>query len=156
MTLGEKIKELRSLNRIFQEYIAEQLGVSRQSVSKWETGLSLPSTENLIALAKIFQVSVEELTHPDTAIKIVADSDKEPGAMRQKPSKKQLMLFSGFTVMFLFTLGIALYLRFCQYPDIVVLLTVLLSCILMLCAFVPVMIALWKFLWKAAHTTARH
>ena len=156
MTLGEKIKELRTLNKISQEYIAEQLGVSRQSVSKWETGLSIPSTENLIALAKIFQVSVEALTHPHTAIKIVADSDKKPEAMLQKPSQKQLMLFSGFTVMFLFTLGIALYLRFSQYPDIVVLLTVLLSCILMLCAFVPVMIALWKLLWKAAHTTARH
>lgn len=156
MTLGEKIKELRTLNKISQEYIAEQLGVSRQSVSKWETGLSLPSTENLIALAKIFQVSVEELTHPDTAVKIVADSGKEPGAALQKPTRKQLMHFSGFTVMFLFTLGIALYLRFCQYPDIVVLLTVLLSCILMLCAFVPVMIAIWRILWKAVQTTARH
>lgn len=155
MSLGEKMKELRTLNKISQEYIAEQLGISRQSVSKWETGLSFPSTENLIALAKIFQVSVEELTHPDTAVKIVADSGNKPGAMLQKPSKKQLMRFSGFTVMFLFTLGIALYLRFCQYPDIVVILTVLLSCFFMLCAFVPVMFALWKFLWKAAHSTDR-
>lgn len=41
--------------------VAEKVGVSRQAVSKWEKGLSEPSTSNLIALAKVFGVSVEEL-----------------------------------------------------------------------------------------------
>ena len=41
--------------------LAEQLGVSRQSVSKWETGTADPSTSNLLALAKLFGVSAEEL-----------------------------------------------------------------------------------------------
>ena len=41
--------------------IAEAVGVSRQSVSKWEQGVSDPSTSNLFALAKLFGVSVEEL-----------------------------------------------------------------------------------------------
>ena len=44
-----------------QEFVAESLGVSRQAVSKWESGSSDPSTSNLIALAKLFNVSVEEL-----------------------------------------------------------------------------------------------
>ncbi|MBM6667116.1 helix-turn-helix transcriptional regulator [Lacrimispora saccharolytica] len=44
-----------------QEFVAEKVGVSRQAVSKWEKGLSEPSTSNLIALAKVFGVSVEEL-----------------------------------------------------------------------------------------------
>ena len=39
-----------------QEFVAEHLGVSRQAVSKWETGASDPSTANLIALAKLFGV----------------------------------------------------------------------------------------------------
>ena len=44
-----------------QEFVAEAVGVSRQSVSKWEQGISEPSTSNLFALAKLFGVSVEEL-----------------------------------------------------------------------------------------------
>jgi len=44
-----------------QEFVAEKLGVSRQAVSKWESGKSDPSTANLIALAKLYGISVEEL-----------------------------------------------------------------------------------------------
>ena len=44
-----------------QEFVAETIGVSRQAVSKWETGASDPSTSNLIALAKLFDISAEEL-----------------------------------------------------------------------------------------------
>lgn len=44
-----------------QELVAESLGVSRQAVSKWENGISDPSTTNLLALAKLYEVSVEEL-----------------------------------------------------------------------------------------------
>ncbi len=44
-----------------QEFVADSLGVSRQSVSKWENGTCDPSTSNLIALAKLFQISPEEL-----------------------------------------------------------------------------------------------
>ena len=41
--------------------VAEAIGVSRQAVSKWETGASDPGTSNLIALAKLFDISAEEL-----------------------------------------------------------------------------------------------
>lgn len=44
-----------------QEFVAEALGVSRQAVSKWETGQSDPSTANLIALAELFGLQPEEL-----------------------------------------------------------------------------------------------
>jgi len=44
-----------------QEFVAEAIGVSRQAVSKWESGSSDPSTSNLIALAKLFGISAEEL-----------------------------------------------------------------------------------------------
>ena len=44
-----------------QEFVAETLGVSRQAVSKWESGASDPSTTNLIALAKLFGIEAEEL-----------------------------------------------------------------------------------------------
>ena len=44
-----------------QEFVAEAIGVSRQAVSKWESGASAPSTTNLMALAKLFQIAPEEL-----------------------------------------------------------------------------------------------
>ena len=60
-TLGETLKEHRTRCKMTQEFVAEHIGVSRQAVSKWENGTSDPSTSNLIALAKLFDVPVEEL-----------------------------------------------------------------------------------------------
>lgn len=61
MTLNEKLQKLRKENNLSQENVAELVGVSRQSVSKWENGLSNPDTENLIHLAKIYHVSLDEI-----------------------------------------------------------------------------------------------
>lgn len=60
-SLGEALKENRIRCQMTQEFVAETLGVSRQSVSKWENGSSDPNTANLIALAKLYKVSPEEL-----------------------------------------------------------------------------------------------
>ena len=60
-TLGEAFKFHRTRCKMTQEFVAEHLGVSRQAVSKWESGTSDPSTSNLLALAKLFGVSAEEL-----------------------------------------------------------------------------------------------
>lgn len=51
-----------------QEFVAETIGVSRQSVSKWESGVSDPNTSNLIALAKLYKVSPEDLLERIEAI----------------------------------------------------------------------------------------
>ena len=60
-SLGEVLKSHRTKNKMTQEFVAEAVGVSRQSVSKWEQGITDPSTSNLFALAKLFHVSVDEL-----------------------------------------------------------------------------------------------
>ena len=60
-TLGEVLKQHRLNCKMTQEFVAETLGVSRQAVSKWESGASAPSTTILMALAKVFDVSAEEL-----------------------------------------------------------------------------------------------
>lgn len=60
-SLGEILKLHRTNCNMTQEFVAESLGVSRQAVSKWENGTSDPSTSNLIALAKLYGVSVEEI-----------------------------------------------------------------------------------------------
>ena len=59
--LDEKIRDLRKQNGISQEELAENLGVSRQSISLWETGQTTPTIENIVALADIFGVSTDVL-----------------------------------------------------------------------------------------------
>ena len=60
-SLGDALKENRIRCKMTQEFVAEHLGVSRQAVSKWESGTSDPSTTNLLALAKLYGISAEEL-----------------------------------------------------------------------------------------------
>ena len=60
-SLGEALKAHRQNCGMTQEYVAEALGVSRQAVSKWETGTAEPSTSNLLALAKLYGVDAGEL-----------------------------------------------------------------------------------------------
>lgn len=59
--LDENIKQLRKAKGLSQEELAIKLNVVRQTVSKWENGASDPSTTNLMALAKLFGVSAEDL-----------------------------------------------------------------------------------------------
>ena len=61
MTLGERIKYQRTRAGLSQERVAELVGVSRQSVTKWESGQSAPSTENLFRLAETFGTTVDML-----------------------------------------------------------------------------------------------
>jgi transcriptional regulator with XRE-family HTH domain len=62
MMLGERIKEHRKKQGFSQEKIAELVGTSRQAVTKWESGQSVPCMENLMALAEIFGLSLGELS----------------------------------------------------------------------------------------------
>ena len=66
-TLGEILKEHRIRCQMTQEFVAERLGVSRQAVSKWENGTSDPSTSNLLALAKLYGITPEELLNQTQA-----------------------------------------------------------------------------------------
>ena len=60
-SLGEVLKENRIRCKMTQEFVSESIGVSRQAVSKWENGASDPSTSNLLALAKLYGISAEDL-----------------------------------------------------------------------------------------------
>lgn len=61
MTFAEKLYYLRTENGYSQETLAEILNVSRQSISKWELGTSLPETEKIIAIGELFGVSLDSL-----------------------------------------------------------------------------------------------
>lgn len=61
MTLGERLIQLRAKAGLSQDTLAEQLGVSRQSVSKWENDASVPDLEKLVKLSGVFDISLDEL-----------------------------------------------------------------------------------------------
>ena len=77
MNLGENIKNRREELKLSQEYVADQLGITRQAVSKWETGQSEPTASNLIQLAEVFEISLSELTDPQRNVGEQSTSEKE-------------------------------------------------------------------------------
>ncbi len=85
ITLGQRIQNLRKRQGLSQEALAEKLNVSRQAVSKWETGLSNPDSQNLILLARLFNVSMDELIRPEPAGP--ARPEKAP-AQYSKPERR--------------------------------------------------------------------
>lgn len=65
MKVADKIIYLRKMNHMSQETLAEKLGISRQSISRWENGTALPDANNFLALSKLFHVSTDELLNDE-------------------------------------------------------------------------------------------
>ncbi|MCM1058525.1 MAG: helix-turn-helix domain-containing protein [Firmicutes bacterium] len=61
MNFSEKLKEIRKREGISQEQLADKIGVSRQAITKWETGKGLPDVENMVIIAEIFKTTIDEL-----------------------------------------------------------------------------------------------
>lgn len=76
MVFGEKLKEEREKRGWSQTELAEKIYVSRQSVSKWETGKNYPSIEVIIELSDLFEVTIDELLRSDEELteKVIQDS----------------------------------------------------------------------------------
>ncbi len=68
MTLGEKITHLRIVNNIPQERLANTLNVTRQSISKWESGETLPTIDKILEISKLFAISTDELLNDEIVI----------------------------------------------------------------------------------------
>ena len=79
--ISEKLKELRVSAGLSQEKLAEKLMVSRQAVSKWENGEALPDMENMIALARLYNTSLDEL------VGIAVKKEEQSGADNTESSK---------------------------------------------------------------------
>ena len=65
MTTGEKLQSLRKQNNYTQEELADIMGVSRQSISKWESDIAFPETEKLITLSKLYKCSIDYLLNSE-------------------------------------------------------------------------------------------
>ena len=67
MNLAENLKKIRKENNLSQEQLAEKLSVSRQSVSKWESGQAYPEMDKVLQLCKLFNISVDDLLNQDVS-----------------------------------------------------------------------------------------
>ena len=105
MTLGEKICRLRKARGLSQGDLADALGVSRQSVSKWETDSSVPDLDKLVALSRRFGVTLDELVCGEGD----AEKEREPEPLpAAQPQGRQvlggILLAVGLLGLLLFTL----------------------------------------------------
>ncbi len=95
MTIGEKIQSLRKSQGISQEQLAAQLQISRQAVSRWETGESIPDTERIVQLSDIFQVTTDYLLKKEQpAAPVVQQTSNQPNTT-QVPSLPHKKLIVG-------------------------------------------------------------
>ncbi len=87
MNFSEKLYELRKKEGLSQEELAEKVGVSRQTISKWEMGQSSPEMEKLVNLSKLFNLSIDELVGNDVT------NEKENTSQEDvKPKKRNIFL----------------------------------------------------------------
>lgn len=70
MKISEQLKKQRKINGLSQQELADQLHITRQSVSKWENGTALPSFSNVIAISDLFGISLDELIKKDDELKM--------------------------------------------------------------------------------------
>ncbi len=75
MKFGDNLKKIRKSKKMSQEQLAEKVNVSRQSVSKWETGEAYPEMNNILELCKIFDCKINDLVHDDMSD--IASLDEE-------------------------------------------------------------------------------
>ena len=91
MKFGENLKKLRKTKNISQEELAEKVGVSRQSVSKWETGESYPEMNNILELCKIFHCKINDLVNDSIIDSDSLDEEVKQNVVKFKKEKQQQM-----------------------------------------------------------------
>lgn len=89
MQLSEKIAELRKSGGLSQEALAEKLNVSRQAISRWETGTAMPDANNLLQLSKLFRVTTDYLLNDGDQGN---DSDRSDGVLLQAKESRSAHL----------------------------------------------------------------
>ena len=87
MTLGKRIQQLRAAAGWSQEQLAEQLAVTRQTVSKWERDLSTPDVNALLLLSELFEISLEDLLRGGESRQNSRGLDLEQLAERNRRSR---------------------------------------------------------------------
>ena len=81
---ANRLQQLRKMNGYSQEVLAEKLGISRQCISKWERAEASPEIDNLMALAKIYGITVDELLDTSNDKVVVANTNKKDRDIKGK------------------------------------------------------------------------
>ena len=104
MTFGEKLQQLRRRQGWSQEELAARIPISRQAVSKWESGSAMPDTENVVAISRLFGVSTDYLLHDDYAgdQDIPAVKDREAALKKRHNLEMAMMVLIGIQALSLF------------------------------------------------------
>ena len=89
MKFGDNLKQIRKSKNISQEELAEKLGVSRQSVSKWETGENYPSMYNIMCLCDIFKCKINNLVHESMSDINSLDEEIKMSVVKLKEEKQK-------------------------------------------------------------------
>lgn len=97
MKLSDKIIKLRKQHGLSQEILAEKLNISRQSLSRWENGTSLPDANNILQISKLFNVTTDYLLNDD-----YESDDDLPKIKKVKEDNNQqiIFIFTTLEVMF--------------------------------------------------------
>ncbi len=92
MALSEKLYALRKKSGISQEQLAEQLHVSRQAISKWETGQSVPEGDKLLAISNYFNVTIDYLMKEDITQDNLSDNEQSDTSLKNSGERTRWLL----------------------------------------------------------------
>lgn len=114
MRFGEKLSFLRKQRGMTQMELAEKLDISRQAVSRWEQGISEPSTENLVSIGKLFSISVDALINEDvqlqaeSAMQVLLAEEKETIEKHKKDSITKIIVIVSLSIAVVLAMWIGL------------------------------------------------
>lgn len=94
MNIGEKVKKAREEHKLTQTQVSERLMVSRQTISNWETGKSLPDILSLIRMSELYQISLDELLKGDKAMLEKIERDEE-----QRKTEKTIFIVAWISIL---------------------------------------------------------
>lgn len=112
MDLAKKILTLRKSRNWTQDQLAEQLDVSRQTISKWESGQSLPELDKIIALSEVFNVSTDCLLKPSKVDNLSLKTEMLENQQQQlllREQKRQQHFILGMYAVAMYSLFLAAY-----------------------------------------------
>ena len=123
MDLSEKIFKMRKANGLSQDELSDQMSVSRQSISKWESGQSTPELDKIIKLAEIFDVTTDYLLQPSETDELIMKTSilekqqREILDQQRKTKNRQFLIVSLF-ISFMVVIIIYFIGRYIMFPDV--------------------------------------
>ena len=116
MNLGKKITNLRKKEKITQEKFAELIGVTRQTISNWESNITKPDINQIKEISKIFNISIDELV--DNNIRDIIEKKISKTEELTNKSTKNIKIII-ITMYFIILIGVVIFLiNICDEPTI--------------------------------------